>query len=98
MINAIVRSPAKFFDSTPSGVLTNKFSNDLGIIDNSLIVALFDAVEGPIAILVAIFNICQIDYYLIAPAVIITIFSVFFFIYARPGIILCKLLDLQNKN
>jgi len=36
MIFGIVRSPGFFFDQTPSGVLINKFSNDLGILDNSL--------------------------------------------------------------
>ena len=42
MIEAVVRSPASFFDDTPSGVLTNKFSNDLGIIENTLIFSFID--------------------------------------------------------
>jgi len=42
MINGIVRSPCDFFDSTPSGRLTNKFSNDLGILDNTLAFAMCD--------------------------------------------------------
>lgn len=42
MINAIVRSPGSFFDTTPSGILTNKFSNDLGVIDNGLILMMID--------------------------------------------------------
>jgi ABC-type multidrug transport system fused ATPase/permease subunit len=36
MTQSIMRSPSHFFDSTPSGILVNKFSNDLGIIDNNL--------------------------------------------------------------
>jgi ATP-binding cassette subfamily C (CFTR/MRP) protein 4 len=98
MINGIVRSPASFFDSTPSGVLTNKFSNDLGVIDNSLIVGLIDGIDGPIAIISAIINMCLIDVYLIAPTIIIAIIAIIFFIYARTAIISCKQLDLQNKN
>ena len=43
MIQAIVRSPSKFFDKTPSGTLINKFSNDLGIIDNTMVFGLIDA-------------------------------------------------------
>jgi ATP-binding cassette subfamily C (CFTR/MRP) protein 4 len=43
MVNGIVRSPGAFFDVTPSGVLINKFSNDLGILDNALPMALIDA-------------------------------------------------------
>ncbi len=41
MIRAIMRSPASFFDSTPSGILINKFSNDLGVIDSSLITVMY---------------------------------------------------------
>ena len=44
MIEAIVRCPGKFFDTTPSGILVNKFSNDLGILDNTMIFGLVDAV------------------------------------------------------
>jgi ATP-binding cassette subfamily C (CFTR/MRP) protein 4 len=33
MLNSILRSPASYFDSTSSGVLINKFSNDLGVLD-----------------------------------------------------------------
>ena len=40
MIRSIVRSPSSFFDLTPSGVLMNKLSNDLGTIDNNLYYAL----------------------------------------------------------
>ena len=42
MILGIVRSPGHFFDQTPSGVLINKFSNDLGVLDNSLSQAFVD--------------------------------------------------------
>lgn len=36
MISSIVFSPCFFFDITPSGILINKFSSDLGIIDKGL--------------------------------------------------------------
>jgi hypothetical protein len=42
MVNGIVRSPASFFDVTPSGMLINKFSNDLSILDNALALTLID--------------------------------------------------------
>ena len=43
MVQAIVRCPGKFFDKTPSGNLVNKFSNDIGIIDNVLFFGMIDA-------------------------------------------------------
>jgi len=42
MMFGIVRSPGSFFDNTPSGVLINKFSNDLGILDNTLSLSFID--------------------------------------------------------
>lgn len=42
MVKSVVRSPMKFFDLTPSGTLTNKFTNDLGVIDNNLIYSLIN--------------------------------------------------------
>ena len=36
MVMGVVRSPLSYFDVTPSGQITNKFSNDLGILDNEV--------------------------------------------------------------
>jgi ATP-binding cassette, subfamily C (CFTR/MRP), member 4 len=98
MVNGIVRSPGSFFDVTPSGVLINKFSNDLGILDSSLVYVLIDTIEGPISIMVAMINICQIYPYFIPPVIVIFSLGIIFFLYARSAIIQCKQLDLKNKN
>lgn len=98
MINGIVRSPGCFFDSTPSGVLINKFSNDLGLLDNSLSNTMVDMLEGPALTLVALINICQIDVYFIPSTLIIVTCVFLFFSYARPVIIQCKQKDLKNKS
>lgn len=37
MIYSLVRSHSYYFDITPVGRLTNKFSNDIGILDNVII-------------------------------------------------------------
>lgn len=44
MVHAVVRSPSYYFDITPTGRLNNKFSNDLGIMDNMLSFILIDAI------------------------------------------------------
>ena len=36
MVMGMVRSPLSYFDVTPSGQITNKFSNDLGVMDGQL--------------------------------------------------------------
>jgi hypothetical protein len=86
MVNGIVRSPASFFDTTPSAVLISKFSNDLGILDNSLPFTLAYLFEGPITVLAAMVNICQIYPYFIPAAVSMLAISVIFFSYSQPAI------------
>ena len=98
MVEAILRAPPSFFDTTPSGILTNKFSNDLSLIDNSLIFGFTDSFEGPISIVIAIANMCQINFIFMIPAGIFFGVAIMFFFYSRPVIIKCKELDLQNKN
>ena len=44
MIHGLVRSPSWYFDITPTGRLNNKFSNDMGILDNMLAFVLTDSV------------------------------------------------------
>jgi len=98
MINGIVRSPGSFFDTTPSGMLISKFSNDLSILDNSLLSSMIDLFEGPALSIVALANICQIDVFFIPPTICIIICVFLFFSYARPAIIQCKQKDLKNKS
>ena len=98
MIDSIIRCPGRFFDIHPSGILINKFSTDLGIIDNNLIFGLYEAVEGPFMIVVALINLCEINLFFIIPTVIIAAIVVVFFLYSKPAILACKQLDLQNKS
>lgn len=58
MIESIIRCPASFFDKNPSGILVNKFSTDLGVIDNNIIIGLWEVIQGPILIVVALANLC----------------------------------------
>jgi ABC-type multidrug transport system fused ATPase/permease subunit len=61
MIHGLVRCPSSYFDTTPSGRLINKFSNDLGILDNTLAFVIIDTVQGPIISIIMLINIFQID-------------------------------------
>lgn len=83
MIHGIVRSPCSYFDITPTGRLTNKFSNDLGLMDGMMIFALTDAIEGPIVSIISICYIFSINLYFIGPGLINIIFVISFFIYCK---------------
>jgi len=98
MIKSLLRIPSSFYDETPSGILINKFTTDLGVLDNSLVVAFIDAVVGPILIVVAIINMVYENPYFVIPAGLLSAIIVAFFIYSRTAFVACKQLDLANKG
>ena len=98
MIHGLVRSPCFYFDVTPTGRLNNNFSNDLGILDNSLSYLLTDALEGPIVTIILLANVFTIDLYFIIPGLFSIILVALFFKYCKRAIINAKQLDLRLKN
>ena len=87
MIESLVRSPVGFFDVTPSGQLTNKFSNDLNVLDTGMGLTLIEMSERYVSMIVLLGNIMQINHYLILPGVLTIIFSVLFFLYVKSLIV-----------
>ena len=65
---------------TPTGQLTNKFSNDIGILDTLLGFIVIDALEGPIFIVVSMINIFTIDSFFIPSIVNLVCLTIFFLI------------------
>ena len=98
MIESVLFCPSSFFDRTPSGILVNKFSTDIGLIDNNFIFSLWDTLEGPSMVIVALVNLCQINLYLIIPSVAFITVSILFLVYSRNVILECKRLDLEKKS
>lgn len=98
MIHGILRSPASYFDITLTGKLNNKFSSDLGIMDNMLGFVLIDSIQGVIGAFSSFGNVFSIDLYFLIPGVLNIIFIVYFFIYCKDVIIAVKQLDLKLKN
>ena len=80
MVQSVIRSPMKFFDVTPSGTLTNKFTNDLGVVDNNLFYSLILCLEGITAVIVTIISICQLDFTLTIFMIPLTIATIWFFL------------------
>lgn len=98
MIQGLVRTHSSFFDTTPSGRLTNKFSNDLGILDNMLAFVFTDSIEGPIVSLIMLANVFSINMYFIPLGVLNICFLVAYFLYCKRAIVSAKQLDLQTKS
>lgn len=98
MIHGVVRSPSWYFDVTPTGRLNNKFSNDLGIMDNMLAFVLTDAIEGPIITIILFVNVFTINLFFLIPGVINIIFIIYYFNYCKWVIVAVKQLDLRLKS
>jgi ATP-binding cassette subfamily C (CFTR/MRP) protein 4 len=98
MIHGLVRCPSAYFDTTPTGRLINKFSNDLGILDNTLSFVFFDMIEGPIITIIMLINIFQINVLFIPPGALSVIFLIFFFMFCKCTIIESKQLDLRTRT
>ena len=98
MIHGLVRSPTSFFDVTPIGQLTNKFSNDLGIMDNALAYSLVDVIEGFLVCSILFINVFTIDIFFIIPGLINLAFLIFFFWFCKKTIVEVKQLDLRLKS
>jgi len=98
MIHGLVRCPSSYFDTTPTGRLINKFSNDLGILDNTLSFVFVDMIDGPIISLIMLVNVFQINLLFIPPGVISIIFLIFYFSFCKDTIVESKQLDLRAKT
>ena len=98
MIQGLVRSPCSYFDTTPTGQLTNRFSNDLGVLDTLLGFISIDALEGPIYIIASMINIFIIDYFFIVPGLMNLLGLVLLLTFCNGLIVNAKKLDLKMKN
>ena len=98
MVYALIRSPCSFFDVTPSGRLSNIFSNDMGVMEITLPFALTDAVEGPILCGVMLINVFTINLLFLPLGIFNLIVIVLFYRYCKRAIISVKQLDLRMKS
>jgi ATP-binding cassette subfamily C (CFTR/MRP) protein 4 len=79
LFESVIRASISFFDNNPIGVLLNRCSRDIGIIDDMLPPTAFDAIEIFVQLFGVLIMIAIIDYWIIIP----TIFLVFIFYYLR---------------
>ncbi|KAL4434857.1 hypothetical protein ABPG74_021196 [Tetrahymena malaccensis] len=98
MFKSLTRAPVLFFDQTPGGYLMNKFSNDIGLMDNALNYSANDGLDILFYFLNLMITCCVINPFVIIPAVITMIFLLFFLNYSKDIIIRSKIIDLQFKN
>jgi ATP-binding cassette subfamily C (CFTR/MRP) protein 4 len=87
MLLSLLRSPTQYFDTTPTGRLINRFSNDLNVLDSLMAYIFIDTIEGPILALVLLVNVFQIVPLFIIPAFVTFILQALWFVYCKRTII-----------
>ncbi|KAG9088490.1 hypothetical protein FS749_002131 [Ceratobasidium sp. UAMH 11750] len=78
MLRSVVRSPSRFFDTTPSGRILNRFSKDIDDIDSGLQNYIVNVVIQVIALVVAVGTIVYAVPPFIIPAVVIAYIHLWF--------------------
>lgn len=98
MIHGLVRSPASYFDITSIGKISNKYSNDLGIMDSMFSYMFIDSIEAILINLIILVNIFTINVYFLIPGVISMVFILYLLENSKLVIIVTKQLDLKLKS
>lgn len=78
MFGALIRASMRFFDTNSSGRILNRFSKDIGAIDELLPKAMLDATQTILVSLGALIVSCIVNPILLAP--IVVIFFIFYWI------------------
>ena len=77
MLRSVVHLPMRFFDTNPSGRIVNRFSKDIGFLDEQLPMVFYDFWQHSTYTLAIAIAICIIQYFMIIPFVLLTISTLF---------------------
>ncbi|CAG2170433.1 unnamed protein product, partial [Oppiella nova] len=81
LFESVIRAPIYFFDNNPIGVLLNRCSRDMGLIDDMVPSTAFDAVEIFVQLLGVIIMNAIIMYWVVVPTVVLIFFFYFLRVY-----------------
>ncbi|XP_014296340.1 probable multidrug resistance-associated protein lethal(2)03659 [Microplitis demolitor] len=76
MFRSISRAPMRFFNTNSSGRVLNRFSRDMGVIDESLPMAMIDCIQAAMSLIATIVIVASVNVWLLIPTIII--FGVFY--------------------
>ncbi|XP_078359498.1 ATP-binding cassette sub-family C member 4-like [Oculina patagonica] len=69
MLHAVLRAPVRFFDTSPTGRILNRFSSDVDCMDERLPRDLLDVLQRLVFTGIAIVLVCFVNFWVIIPAV-----------------------------
>ncbi|XP_044261212.1 probable multidrug resistance-associated protein lethal(2)03659 [Tribolium madens] len=85
MLEKIVKSPIKFFNQHSSGRILNRFSKDIGCIDELLPTSLMNIITAIFTGAAIIIIIIMLNYWMIFPTIFLLLFTLFLSILFQPS-------------
>ena len=64
MLSSVLMAPIKFFDTTPAGRILNRFSSDVGCMDEQLPICLYKAFQMVLSYVVSLLVVSGVIYYI----------------------------------
>eukprot|EP00057_Strongylocentrotus_purpuratus_P027802 XP_011682276.1 PREDICTED: multidrug resistance-associated protein 5 [Strongylocentrotus purpuratus] len=98
LFERVVRSPMRFFDTTPTGHILNRFSKDMDEVDVMLPVNVDIAVMNTMVIIASIVSISAVFYYFMIVIIPVCIVSYFIFVFYRRGVNDLKRLENSSRS
>lgn len=77
MLHSVLRAPVRFFDTSPTGRILNRFSSDVDCMDERLPRDLLDVLQRLVFTGIAIVLVCFINFWVVIPAVPVVVLLFF---------------------